>query len=210
MIRNTRKIQLRPGQLLLACALALAGCAGQIEADAAPESASVAETAEALACLKDLPPELAVPDGHRFDFRLKGVGVQIYSCNTITTPTGTSYGWVLKAPDADLLFPNGRIAGSHYAGPTWEALDGSTVVGMRLAGVTVDATAIPWLLLQATAHTGTGKMANVSYIQRLHTTGGLAPSPDTCGAGNIGALVNVDYTADYVFYRPLPAWPSHP
>ena len=92
---------------------------------------------------------------------------------------------------------------SHYT-------DGSTVVGSRLAGVTVDTTAVPWLLLQAIAHTGSGKMAKVSFIQRLNTTGGLAPSADSCSAANLGALVNIDYTADYYFYQPIPSRQPQP
>ena len=46
------------------------------------------------------------------------------------------------------------MIGTHFGGPTWQAKDASTVVGKRVDGVTVDPTAIPWLLLEATSTTG--------------------------------------------------------
>ena len=107
---------------------------------------------------------------------------------------------MFRAPEADLFGKRGRIAGSHYAGPTWEGLDGSTVVAGRVAGVTVDATAIPWLLLQATSNTGDGRMSDVTFIQRLETVGGLAPATG-CDAAHIGAVADVPYTALYAFYE---------
>ena len=39
--------------------------------------------------------------------------------------------------------------------------------------------AIPWLLLRATSTTGTGVFTNVTYVQRLNTTGGVAPGAVT-------------------------------
>jgi hypothetical protein len=93
---------------------------------------------------------------------------------------------------------------THYAGPTWEARDGSKVVGSRVDGVTVDPTAIPWLLLSA-ASTAAGpdgdKLAKTTYIQRIATTGGLAPAASQCTAASSGSVVEVPYTADYVFWK---------
>ena len=56
------------------------------------------------------------------------------------------------------------------------------------------------VLLTATAHTGDGLFANVTSIQRLSTTGGLAPATG-CDADHVGAEARVPYTADYFFYR---------
>jgi hypothetical protein len=195
MTMHTRSIHVRiPMAIpaLLAC-LAVAGCSAAVD----NPSESVASATEALSCSSPIPAALQVPDGNRLAFAFKGVGAQIYACQA--SADGTTQSWVFQAPDADLIGPGGRIVGSHYKGPTWEALDGSTVVGTKLAGVTVDATAIPWLLLQGTSHTGTGLMSGVTYIQRLNTTGGLAPTSG-CDAGHVGAVANVDYTAIYAFY----------
>lgn len=136
-----------------------------------------------------IPPELAVPEGSRFAFLRFAEGVQIYDCK--------DGAWVFRAPEAELYTLLGWPAGTHYAGPTWESTDGSTVKGARVAGVTVDAASIPWLLLQANGHGGEGRMADVSYVQRLFTHGGNAPS----GACELGATVDVAYTALYTFYR---------
>jgi hypothetical protein len=85
-----------------------------------------------------------------------------------------------------------------YAGPTWEWLDGSTIVGARVDGRSVDATAIPWLLLRVVSHGPVaGKLTDITAIQRVDTVGGLAPA-GTCSAGD---TADVAYTAKYVFYR---------
>ena len=143
-----------------------------------------------------VPESLEVPAGQELAFRATGVGVQIYVWTVNPTNAALS-GWVFKAPHA-VLFHKGEVVGIHFAGPAWESNDGSKVVGTRLAGATVDTNAIPWLLLQASSTSGVGVFANVTYIQRLHTTGGLAPSTP----GNVaGEEVLVPYVADYVFYQ---------
>lgn len=177
----------------------LHGCAAEI--DNAGDEPAVAEQALS-ACLPDIPPELAVPAGNRLAFLLDATGVQIYDCKA--SADGSSAAWTFRAPEADLL-KRDHIAGSHYAGPTWEALDGSTVVGARLAGASVDPTAIPWLLLQAKSHTGDGRMSEVTFIQRLNTTGGLAPSTG-CDLDHLGAEADVPYTALYTFSKAHPTW----
>jgi hypothetical protein len=145
-----------------------------------------------------VPGDIAVPDGNKVFLVGHAVGVQIYSC------TGTA--WTLVAPRADLFGDNGKLIATHFAGPTWQANDGSKVVGSRRAGVTVDPTAIPRLLLAA-ASTAPGegdRLAETTYIQRIDTTGGLAPA----GACTAGATAEVPYTADYVFWKPTGASPG--
>ena len=88
--------------------------------------------------------------------------------------------------------------GIHYAGPTWESHSGGKVIASRLEGCTPDPTAIPWLLLQTVSTEGPGIFDRVTYIQRVNTTGGLAP---TDPGPFIGAEVEVPYTAEYYFYR---------
>lgn len=192
-------IQTQCSYVLATLLIVLSGCAGAVESE--DRGGDVEAQAAALAYgAPDVPDTLAVPEGNRLAFLLDATGQQIYGCQA----TATGYGWVLIAPDADLFKPNGRIAGSHYGGPTWEALDGSTVVGARIAPpYTADPTAIPWLLIGAVSHAGHGKMSKVSFIHRLDTTGGLAPSTG-CDADHIAAQVSVDYTATYYFYEPKP------
>ena len=93
---------------------------------------------------------------------------------------------------------------SHFAGPTWQHLDGSSVVGQLVKPVTVDPKSIPWLLLSGKTTT-VGKFGNrltqTTFIQRINTRGGLAPAASTCTAANAGARKEVPYTADYFFWR---------
>src|SRR2546426_12637571 len=95
------------------------------------------------------------------------------------------------------------IVAIHYAGPTWQAIDGSKVVGTVVAKAD-QPDAIPWLLLRAASNEGSGLFSEVVYIQRLYTTGGKAPEAG-CDQAHDQAEVLVPYTAQYLFYGPLTA-----
>ncbi len=167
----------------------LAACA------TSPQSSSLDQALTADDCPADVPASLAPAADQNLAFYLPAIGVQEYTCNAAGA-------WVFVAPDAQLYQPHGDgdAVVHHYAGPTWEWLeDGSTVVGGKLAAFTPDPTAIPWLLLGAVSHgAAEGRMSKVSYIQRLDTVGGIAPS----GGCSAGATANVPYTATYYFYVP--------
>jgi hypothetical protein len=147
-----------------------------------------------------VPAAIAVPAGHKAYLDGHAVGVQIYRCNAVAD----GYRWDFVAPRANLYGANGKLLTTHYAGPTWEAKDGSTVVGSVVDRANVDATAIPWLLLKAVS-TAAGpdgdRLTATTYIQRIATTGGLAPAASTCDAGTAGEIAEVPYTADYVFWK---------
>ena len=135
---------------------------------------------------------LQVPDGNEVAFHAFATGVQIYKW------TGTA--WVFVAPAATLFADagyNGQV-GTHYAGPTWQSNSGSKVVGMRLAACSPDPNSIPWLKLGAITSVGPGIFAEVTFVQRVNTVGGKAP---TVPGTTVGQLANVPYTAEYVFYR---------
>jgi hypothetical protein len=126
-----------------------------------------------------------------------GKGVQIYACKA----SGGTYAWALQAPDATLADAKGRTIGRHFAGPSWRANDGSTVVGEPLnVSPSPDAGAVPWLVLHAKSHAGKGAMATVQYIVRERTEGGVAPASG-CDAGHAGREVRVPYSAVYLFFR---------
>lgn len=149
------------------------------------------------------PDNLKVPAGQTL--QLKGVtkGVQIYQCKAKTGNTN-QFEWTLKAPEADLFDDNGKKIIKHYGGPTWEALDGSKIVGTVKAKADAPKTsAIPWLLLQAKSNEGNGSLSKVTYIQRVETIGGKAPS-QVCNQANTNTEVRIDYAADYFFYSPAP------
>lgn len=143
-------------------------------------------------------PAALVPPGNPAPFlRTTGRGVQIYTCQ-VSNGAAT---WTLRAPQAVLIDESGAPAGSHGAGPSWTATDGSVVVGTRLASVnSPDAGAIPWLLLSAKPSSSEGLFSRVTYIQRLDTVGGVAPASG-CIAQTAGAETRVNYSATYLFFR---------
>jgi Protein of unknown function (DUF3455) len=135
---------------------------------------------------------LQVPPGNKVAFRVYALGVQVYRWN------GTS--WAFVEPVARLFADanfHGEV-GFHYAGPTWESNSGSKVVAARVAGCSPDPTAIPWLLLRAVSTDGPGIFSDVTFVHRVNTKGGLAP---TVPGSSIGAVVEVPYTTEYYFYR---------
>jgi hypothetical protein len=152
-----------------------------------------------------VPAALQVPDGNKVSFHAIGIGVQIYRW-TVNPNTGVG-SWVFTTPEATLYDMDGNVVGIHYAyaGPTrpaWQSNSGSLVVGARLAAVTVDSTAIPWLLLQEVQTQGPGIFEPTTYVQRVNTVGGKAPAaPGTTD----GQMARVDYMADYYFYRADPS-----
>jgi hypothetical protein len=123
-------------------------------------------------------------------------GVQVYECAV----EGELFMWKLQAPQAELTDAQGRIVGKHYGGPTWEALDGSKVVGeVRASAPSTQAVAIPQLILGAKSTSGMGVFSRVRAIQRLDTHGGAAPS-ESCAPVSSGKTARVPYTARYFFY----------
>jgi hypothetical protein len=125
-------------------------------------------------------------------------GVQIYECSRKADST---YEWIFTAPEASLFTGTGRSLGKHYAGPTWESNDGSTVVGeVKTRDPGPNPTAIPWLLLNAKTTTGTGAFTRIRSVQRVATVGGLAPV-EACTANNLKQRARVPYTATYYFYH---------
>jgi len=127
---------------------------------------------------------------------LTGKGVQIYSC---TDSVGT-YAWNLKGPKAVLFDTAGKPTGHHFAGPTWQADDGSSVIGEAVATARAQRSdAVPWLILRAKSTSGDGLFAHVTYIVRSQTTGGVAPSRG-CDASQVGTDTDIAYSATYSFF----------
>lgn len=150
---------------------------------------------------KDIPPELAPPASAALLFELGARGVQIYACEA-TPNDPAAFVWTFKAPDAELLNVRGEVVGAHFAGPTWQANDGSAVVAAVAARADAPkGKAIPWLLLEAQSHTGAGAFATVTHIQRLDTVGGVAPRKG-CDTNHAGDVARVPYKATYAFFYP--------
>jgi hypothetical protein len=148
----------------------------------------------------DIPEALSAPAGQALAVSARGVGVQTYQCSA-AKDDARRFSWTLKGPDAKLHDASGKMLGKHYAGPTWEASDGSKVTGEVIAHDDgPDSSAIPWLLLRAKSSSGPGVFSAILSIQRLHTVGGKAPAGG-CDQPHSGKDARVPYSADYRFYK---------
>jgi hypothetical protein len=160
----------------------------------AAQSARADESSRAPELPTPLCQSIQVPAGHEVAFHAYALGVQVYRWN------GTS--WAFVGPVANLYADAGfrGQVGTHYGGPTWESNSGSKVIAKRVdgTGCAPDANAIPWLLLEDVSTDGPGIFNSTTFIQRVNTTGGLAP---TTPGSTIGEVKEVPYTAEYFFYR---------
>ncbi len=148
----------------------------------------------------EVPDSLRPPVGQVLALAVRGSGVQIYECKAAKEDP-SQFAWTLKAPEADLKDLSGKPVGKHYAGPTWEAHDGSKVIGELVAKHDApDAAAIPWLLLHAKSTSGSGLFSAIASIQRLQTGGGIAPAAG-CDSSQAGKESRVPYSAVYRFYK---------
>ena len=139
--------------------------------------------------------QLQVPEGSNISFHVFGVGFQVYRWDGAK--------WVFSNPEANLFADAGQSAlvGTHFsapgAKPNWLTVSGSRVIGTLAARCTVNTNAIDWVKLSAD-NSGTGVFNQTTFIQRLNTVGGLAPTtPGTV----VGEEFKSPYTADYFFYH---------
>jgi Protein of unknown function (DUF3455) len=183
--------------LVVVAAALVSACAGSASVRQVDATTSARSVAAVAGVVDEKRPDLTgceglvAPTGSTLVLRAFGRGVQIYRWN------GTS--WGLVAPSATLYADTGghREVATHFGGPTWQGNSGGKVVGTVVNRCTKDAASIPWLSLTGVSD-GPGIFAKVTFIQRLNTVGGNAPS--TPGSV-LGEEVKVPYTADYLFYR---------
>ena len=140
-----------------------------------------------------LPDAIAAP-GETVVLTLHAVGLQYYECKP---DADGKLVWTFDSPQATLTTGD-KIAGYHSAGPTWELTDGSGITGKAVANTPgTNANDIPWLKLEVASHKGTGRLSDVTTVQRINTVGGaLKGSCDREKAGR-----GMPYAADYVFLR---------
>jgi hypothetical protein len=155
------------------------------------------------------------------------VGTQNYVC----LPSATGVAFALFTPEATLLSDDGNQITTHFFSPnpfeqnanpavsaagairaTWQhSRDTSAVWGQVKPGDSssdaafVAPNAIPWLRVTVVGTeigpTGGDTLAKTTFIQRLNTSGGVAPSTGCNSEADVGRLAFVPYTADYFFYK---------
>ena len=158
-----------------------------------------------------------------------GVGTQNYICSksgtgvkyVLFTPQATLFDDDDKQIITHYFSPNPFERNTDPAvvadGPirvTWQDKDTSTIWGSAALQDGGDAStdaqfvakdAVAWLrvkILGAEAGpTGGDKLAQTTFVQRLNTQGGLAPSTGCASLDDLGNKAFVPYTADYFFYE---------
>jgi hypothetical protein len=174
--------------LFAASALVLAGCASK------PMMMKTYDQAM-------LPATVQVPAGNRVAMETVGVGEITYECRAKQGMAG--HEWVFVGPDAKLMDRGGKQVGRYFGPPaTWENMDGSKVTATQVAVAPAAAGSIPLQLVKANPAMGSGMMTGTTYIQRVATQGGVAPSAP-CADAQIGSKQIVKYQADYIFYRAM-------
>ncbi len=174
-----------------------------------------------------VPANIQVPAGNKAFLVGHAVGTQNYVC----LPSGSSVQFVLFTPQATLFDEAGgqlithffspnpfetntnpKVLDDHTIRPTWQdSKDTSVVWGLVKPGNSssdpnfVEPGAIPWLLITKAGSqngpTDGDRLSVTTFIQRLNTHGGLAPSTGCTTLVDIGNMVFVPYTADYYFYK---------
>jgi Protein of unknown function (DUF3455) len=157
-----------------------------------------------------VPAGLQVPAGNHAFREGDAIGTQDYIC----LPSGSGTAWTFFGPQATLFNEHDQQIITHFLSPnpfengtprvTWQdSEDTSKVWGMTIASVPVDPGAIPWLLVQVVGAqdgpTGGDELSETTYVQRLNTVGGLAPTT----ACTVGMMALVPYSADYFFYKAI-------
>ncbi len=138
---------------------------------------------------------LPLPAGHAEILRLRGHGTQIFRCET----QGGEAHWVYRLPQAELDGADGKVAVRHGVNLSFEHIDGSRLIGEIVDHVPAPSDgALPWLLI-ATRSFGDGALAGVTDVQRINTVGGMPPVH--CAVAQIGQVLRVPFTADFVFFR---------
>lgn len=137
-------------------------------------------------------PEVASDAPQTILLTVQAKGVQVYNCAKDSNGQLT---WQFREPLATLMI-NGKTVGRHYAGPTWQLDDRSTVVG-KVSAQAPGATPkdIALLRLDVVTHQGTGGLTQVMSVERLHTQGGVFSG----SCEQAGDLHLEPYSADYRF-----------
>lgn len=140
--------------------------------------------------------KIKVPDDREPVLKLAARGAQVFRCEK-RDAQGV---WVFRQPDAELVDGTGKVVGRHGANFSFEHVDGSRLVATIAAhDEAPKPTDLRWLLM-TTRSFGKGAFEGVTHVQRVNTTGGMPPA--SCDAAHAGRVLRIDFTSDFLFYRP--------
>jgi hypothetical protein len=163
-----------------------------------------------------VPSGIEVEAGNMVFLAAHAIGTQNYIC----LPSGSGFAWTLVGPQATVFNNGSHQVMTHFLSPnpdefaaaraTWQDSVDSSAVWARAIATSTDPDfvapgSIAWLRLEAVGSqqgpNGAGKLTPATFIQRLNTVGGIAPSTGCSVSNDVGRRTFVPYEADYVFYR---------
>lgn len=171
-------------------------------------------TARAQIVVPPVPPGLEIPAGNVAFLLGHGVGTQNYECQPAASLGQVA--WSLFTPQATLFDDQGEQIITHFSSPnpaegrivrvSWQDSQDTSAVWARATAIaTVDPTAIPAVRLEVVGRQVGPNSGNTlfgtTFIHRLVTKGGLAPSTGCDLLTDVGHRAFIPYTAEYVFYR---------
>ncbi len=174
-----------------------------------------------------VPDNLQVPAGNTVFLEGHATGTQDYIClpcpNAITTAAqcpASGFAWAFFGPQATLFDDSNEQIITHFLSPnpdedgtaraTWQDSQDTSTVWAKATASSSDPAfvapgAIPWLLLQVVGTqngpTDGSRLTATTYIQRLTTSGGVAPAEGCAQSTDVGAKTLVPYTANYKFFN---------
>ena len=228
MNRNKRKfaIALQLCPIVLLPLLAASSALAQTSATAPSTEAEAPQVSYIRNIIPPpVPEKLQVQAGFIAFLEGHGVGTQNYVCK----PSGTGFAFVLFTPQATLFADNDQQLTTHFFSPnpfeantdpnvvtdrqirvTWQDSQDSSTIWAKLDQASTDPNfvapgAVAWLLLDVVGAqegpTGGKTLTAAKFVQRLNTSGGLAPATGCSSAADAGKEAFVPYTADYFFYK---------
>jgi hypothetical protein len=172
-----------------------------------------------------VPTDIQVPAGNRAFLEARGIGTQNYIC----LPAGAGFAWSLFTPEAVLLSDFGKQITTHFFSPNpfekntdptltaegpiraaWRHSRDTSTVWARAVAVSSDPVfvrpnSVPWLKLEVVGAqrgpTGGDTLKPTTFLQRINTSGGVAPTKGCAETADIGKKAFIPYEADYVFFR---------
>ncbi|AZY48514.1 DUF3455 domain-containing protein [Bordetella avium] len=159
--------------------------------------------AAAFSASAAVPEIMHVPAGNYVSWRAPATGVITYECLRPEPLPGAPGAPVWRIIKAKATLSN-KTAQATFSSPpeTWQASDGSNLTGMEIVRANIGENRLYDQLVIANPSGGPGGiLTGVTYIQRLVSSGGGAPTTP-CDVNTVGKLAESPYTAEYVFWSP--------
>lgn len=166
-----------------------------------------------------VPGNIQVEAGNKAFLVGHAVGTQNYICLPSSPPSPPGFAWQLFTPQANLFNDDEQVI-THFFSPNpdegglirpaWQHSQDTSTVWAQLVDFSIDPNfvepgAIPWLLLKVVGKqegpTGGDRLTRTTFIHRVNTVGGVAPSTGCAQATDVGKRAFVPYTSDYFFYK---------